>query len=133
MNLYRFDTVSVSIDTSPEEVWRFVSDLNNWKLFSDFGKNLDKISDTEWVAHTSQGDVRVIPAFDKEKLLLDHWCILPSGDKQYIPYRVVPNGYGSELIMTNQQTSSVSDKDYAEQLKWMKKELETIKKILEAR
>ena len=129
--LFRFDTFSVSINASPEKVWGFVSDLNNWRQFSDFGKDIEQISDLEWVAHTSQGDVRVLPHFDKDKLLLDSTCIIPSGEKQFIPYRVVPNSDGSELIMTNQQTESVSDEDYDQQIEWMKTELETIKQILE--
>ncbi|MFZ1487719.1 MAG: hypothetical protein WAS74_01705 [Candidatus Saccharimonas aalborgensis] len=59
--------------------------------------------------------------------------IVPSGDEQFIPYRVVPNGEGSELIMTNQQTAGVSNEEYAEQLTWMREELKNIKKIMEAR
>ncbi|MBI2008909.1 SRPBCC family protein [Candidatus Saccharibacteria bacterium] len=129
--LFRFDTVSVSINAKPERVWEFVADLNNWKQFSDFGKNLEKINENEWVTHTSQGDIKVIPKFDKGHLLLDQICIIPSGEEQFIPYRVVPNGEGSELIMTNQQTATVSNKDYAEQLKWVKDELNNIKKIME--
>ena len=108
-----------------------MSDLHNWQQFSDFGKELEQVSKTEWVAHTSQGDVRVIPQFDEDKLLLDSVCIIASGEEQFIPYRVVANGDGSELIMTNQQTATVSDTDYAEQLRWMKNELATIKEILE--
>jgi len=109
----------------------FVADLNNWKQFSDFGKNIEQVSETEWIAHTSQGDVRVLPKFDRDKLLLDSICIIASGEEQFIPYRVVSNGEGSELIMTNQQTASVSDADYEEQLSWMKTELQTIKQLLE--
>lgn len=59
--------------------------------------------------------------------------IVPSGDEQFIPYRVVPNGEGSELIMTNQQTAGVSNEEYVEQLTWMREELKNIKKIMEAR
>jgi hypothetical protein len=44
MPLFRFDTVAVSINAKPEAVWQFVSELNNWKKFSDFGKNLEKVS-----------------------------------------------------------------------------------------
>ncbi|HLB66634.1 MAG TPA: SRPBCC family protein [Candidatus Saccharimonadales bacterium] len=131
--MFRFDTISVSINVKPEKVWGFVADLKNWKQFSDFGKDLEQVNDDEWIAHTSQGDIKIIPKFDKEKLLLDSICIVPSGEEQFIPYRVVPNGEGSELIMTNQQTASVSDKDYVEQLQWMKDELNNIKKIMEAK
>lgn len=132
MSQQRSDTVSVAIALRPEHVWEFVSDLNKWKQFSDFGKNLEQVSDTEWVTHTSQGDVKVIPKFDKERMLLDHVCILASGEEQFIPYRVVPNGDGAELIMTNFQGETSSDEEYAEQLQWMREELDTIKKLLEA-
>ena len=73
----------------------------------------------------------MIEKFDREHLLLDTICIVPSGDEQFIPYRVVPNGEGSELIITNQQTAGVSDEEYTEQLLWMREELENIKKIME--
>lgn len=131
MSLFKFDTVSVSVAAKPEKVWSFVADLNNWKLFSDFAKNIEQISDKEWVTHTSQGDVKIYPKFDKKRLLLDHKVVIASGEEQFIPYRVVPNGDGSELMMTNQQTATVSDKDYQQQLRWMKEELQTIKTTLE--
>ena len=99
-----FDTISVSINAKPDKVWEFVADINNWPQFSDFARNIERVKDGEWVFHTSQGDVRVIEKFDREHLLLDTVCIVPSGDEQFIPYRVVPNGEGCELIMTNQQT-----------------------------
>jgi hypothetical protein len=129
--LFKFDTASVSINASPEIVWEFVADLNNWKQFSDFGKDIEQVGQNEWLFHTSQGDVRVINKFDKEKLLLDQICIIASGEKQFIPYRVVPNGDGCELIMTNHQGATSTDEDYAQQLKWMREELENIKKITE--
>ncbi len=131
MTLFTFDTVSVSINAKPEVVYDFVSNLSNWKQLSDFGKNIEQISDTEWIFHTPQGDVRVIPKFDKDKLLLDHVCILSSGEKSLIPYRVVPNGDGCEIMMSNYKVSTASDERYAEQLKWMKDELHNIKKIME--
>lgn len=127
----RMDAISVSIRAKPIDVWEFIANLNNWKQFSEFGKDIEQVDDDEWIFHTSQGDVRVIPKFDREKLLLDSICIVPSGEEQFIPYRVAVSGEGSELIMTNQQTKSVSDEDYEEQLKWMGDELNNIKKILE--
>lgn len=48
-----------------------------------------------------------------------------------MPYRVVPNGSGSELMMTYQQTANVSDDEYRHQLQWMKDELERVQTIME--
>lgn len=129
--LFKFDTISVSINVKPEKVYEFVSELNNWKQFSDFGKDIEQIEDGKWIFHTSQGDITVLTRFDRRNMLLDHTCILKSGEEQFIPYRVVPNGDGSELIMTNFKGKTSSDKDYAQQLKWMTDELDNIKAILE--
>ena len=75
--------------------------------------------------------IEIIPHFDKKLLLLDSVCVLASGEEQFIPYRVVKNGEGSELIMTNYQGETSSDEDYQQQLQWMKDELENVKQLLE--
>jgi hypothetical protein len=128
---FRIETDSVSIEADPVEVFRFVADLNNWKKLSDFWQDLEQVNDDEWVAHTPQGDVVIYPQFNADNLLLDHICRVPSGDVQFILYRVVKNGSGSELIISNPQTAGVSDEEYAEQLAGMKQELGNIKAILE--
>ena len=128
--LHRFDTVSVSIMRKPQDVYEFISDLNNWPKFSDFAKKLENLQD-KWIAHTEQGDIEIIPHFDKKLLLLDSVCVLASGEEQFIPYRVVKNGEGSELIMTNYQGETSSDEDYQQQLQWMRDELENVKQLLE--
>jgi hypothetical protein len=128
--LHRYDTYSVSINRKPTEVYDFIADLKNWPLFSDFAKNLE-FTDGQWIAHTEQGDVEIIPHFNKELLLLDSTCIVASGEEQFIPYRVVKNGEGSELIMTNYQGKTSSNEDYRQQLRWMNDELENVKQLLE--
>ncbi|HLD77741.1 MAG TPA: hypothetical protein VJB16_01805, partial [archaeon] len=57
--------------------------------------------------------------------------VLVQGARVLIPYRVVPNERGSELIMTNFKAPHDSARAYAEQLRWMRIELRNIKKILE--
>lgn len=126
-------TLAVTIKRSPKDVYDYISDLSNWHEFSDFAANFEKISDTEYIAHTSQGDIKVVALFDKRRMLLDTNCILPDGEIQTIPYRVVPNRDGAELMMTNFRPKSSSKKDYEEQLYWIEVELKRAKKILEAR
>jgi len=127
----RTDTLSVSINAKPDSVWEFVADLNNWKKFSDFGKNLEQLSAEEWVSHTSQGDVKVLTKFDKRQLSLDHVCVMPDDQEVFIPYRILKHGDTSELVMTNQQADGNSEQEYNEQLNWMRQELDTIKLLLE--
>jgi hypothetical protein len=124
-------TYAVTIKRSPKDVFDYISNLANWPEFSDFAANFERVTDREYIAHTSQGDIRVIAQFDADKLLLDTQCVLPSGEIQTIPYRVVPNQDGAELMMTNFKPISATTKDYQEQLHWMKVELNQVKNILE--
>ncbi len=124
------DSVSVTINAKPKTVYDFVADLNNWPQFSDFAPRVTNSGDY-WTIHSPQGDVKLITKFNKELMLLDT-IVSVAGSDVLIPYRVVPNEDGSELIMTNFKAPNDTDEAYAEQVKWMKIELENIKKILEA-
>lgn len=124
-------TYSVTIKRKPEDVFRYISDLSNWPKFSDFAKDFERVTDDKYIAHTSQGDIAVKAKFDTESLLLDTVCTLPDGASDFIPYRVVPNKNGSELMMTNFKSTESSAEDYDEQLRWMKLELNKVKHLLE--
>lgn len=124
-------TLAVTIKRKPKDVYNYISDLENWHEFSDFAANFEKITDSEYIAHTSQGDIKVVAFFDKKRMLLDTQCILPDGEIQTIPYRVVPNKDGAELMMTNFRPRSSSKTDYEEQLYWIEVELRRAKEILE--
>lgn len=124
-------TLAVTIKRSPKEVYDYISNLANWPEFSDFAANFEKVTDNEYIAHTTQGDIKVVALFDRERLLLDTQCILPDGEIQTIPYRVVPNKNGAELMMTNFRPISSSKADYEEQLYWIEVELKRAKEILE--
>jgi hypothetical protein len=124
-------TLAVTIKRSPQEVYNYISNLANWPEFSDFAANFEKVTDNEYIAHTSQGNIKVVALFDREHLLLDTQCILPDGEVQTIPYRVVPNKDGAELMMTNFRPNRSSKADYEEQLYWIEVELKRVKEILE--
>ncbi len=124
-------TYAVTIKRSPKDVFAFISDLSNWPLFSDFAADFERVTDEEYIAHTSQGDIRVLAKFDTERMLLDTECILPDGTSDFIPYRVVPNKDGAELMMTNFKPRNATKAEYEEQLEWMNIELKRAKELLE--
>ena len=124
-------TYSVTIKRDPEDVYAYISDLSNWPNFSDFAKDFERVTDSKYIAHTSQGDITVLAEFDPKRLLFDTTCTLPGGKTDFIPYRVVPNKEGAELMMTNFKPTESSAEDYEEQLAWMKIELNNIKQLLE--
>lgn len=124
-------TYGVTIKRFPREVFDYVSNLANWPEFSDFAADFERVTNSEYIAHTSQADIRVLAEFDPKRLLLDTKVVLPDGSTDFIPYRVVPNKNGAELIMTNFKPRNASKAEYEEQLEWMDIELKRAKVILE--
>ncbi|MFS1302640.1 SRPBCC family protein [Streptosporangium longisporum] len=127
----RSDTYSVSIEAPPEFVWRVVSDVEGWPRFSPFALAVERTSETTYDVTGPQGPVVLSSLFHRELLLLDHKVILPDGTEVLIPYRVTANHRGSELIMTNVKSPGDSAEEYAEQLEWMRAELDGAKKHVE--
>jgi Polyketide cyclase / dehydrase and lipid transport len=130
MELMRSDTGSVSVAVPAEFAWGILSDLSCWKNFSPFVVEAERVEADLWRVRSPQGEIMVKTNFDPEKRLLDHEVRLHAGAVM-IPYRVVPNLGGCELIMTNFQSPGDSEQEYAEQLDWMTRELEGAKVYLE--
>jgi hypothetical protein len=64
-------------------------------------------------------------------LFLDHDVTLPSGVKVYNPVRVFPNNDGSELVFALYRRPDMSDQEFAEDAKSVKRDLEKLKTLLE--
>jgi len=129
----RCDTYSVSIAAPPAFVWTILSDVREWPRFSPFALAVRQTSATTYTVTSPQGEVALSSDFDGKLGLLDHTVGLPDGTRVFIPYRVVPNHRGSELIMTNVKSPGDSTGDYEEQLAWMRTELEQAKGYVEQR
>jgi hypothetical protein len=129
----RSDTISVTIRATPDEVFDFVSDVGNWPEYTDFAPRVEHIAGHLWLLDSPQGPVAMETHFNPEFGLLDATVTQASGEETFIPYRVVPNKGGAELMMTNFKSLNDSDADYREQVGWMRDELDGVKRIVEAR
>jgi hypothetical protein len=128
----RSDTYNVSIRVPPEFAWLSLSDVTNWVLFSPFADSIVKIDEDHFEVFSPQGIVQLETQFDRSRLLLDHVVTLTGDVRVFIPYRVVPNHLGSELIMTNVQSPHDSLEAYMVQVEWMHGELRGACKFVEA-
>jgi len=110
--------ISVRIDRSPDEVYRFAADpvnLPRWATGLTAGVT---------VAFTDPNDLGV----------LDHVVTLPSGEQVFVPMRVVPIGpTRSEVIFTLRRSRETSDADYRADAAAVAADLDTLKRILERR
>lgn len=123
--------VSVSIQRSPREVYRFASDRENLPRWaSGLGGTIRKVEGA-WIAEGPMGAVEVRPAEPNDFGVLDHDVVLASGETIHNPMRVVPNGSGSEVVFTLFRQPDVPAEKFAQDAEWVAKDLRTLKALLE--
>lgn len=132
LELMQSDTFSVSVGVSPQYAWSVLSQIENWPKFSPFALSVRRTSDTSWKVMSPQGEIPLRSQFDARRLLLDHE-VFTGGQWVLIPYRVVPNLEGCELVMTNFKSPGDSDRSYEEQNEWVVRELQGARRFLEER
>jgi hypothetical protein len=64
--------------------------------------------------------------------VLDHDVTLPSGETVHNPLRVLRNDRGSEVVFTLYRRPGVSDADFERDAESVRRDLETLKRLLEA-
>lgn len=123
--------VSVSINRAPQDVYRFASNVENLpKWATGLGKTIRQVNG-EWVADGPMGPVSVRFVQPNDLGVLDHDVTLETGATFHNPLRVVPNGTGSEVVFTLFREPSVSAEKFAEDARWVEKDLGVLKALLE--
>ena len=123
--------ISVSIDRPPEEVYAFVSDPGNTpKWASGLGTSIQQVHG-EWIADSPMGKVKIKFAEANRFGILDHEVVLGSGERINNPMRVIANGSGSEIFFTLIRQPGMSDEKFAEDARWVEKDLRNLKGLLE--
>jgi hypothetical protein len=126
-------TVSVSIERPPAEVYAFVANPENLPRWAaGLGGSVVR-SGAGWIIETPGGPVRIAFTEPNTFGILDH-TVYPSPDQPvYVPMRVVPNGDGSEAMLTVFRLPDMTDEQYTRDLGQVTRDLETLKHILEQR
>ena len=109
---YRSRHVSVSIKSSPDRVYEFVSNPSNLpKWAAGLSGSIEEI-EGDLIAESPMGLVKIKFASDNTFGILDHYVMLPSGEIIYNPMRVFQNENGSELVFTLYQRPGMSDQNF---------------------
>jgi hypothetical protein len=124
--------VSVSIARPLDEVYAFVSNPENLPRWATGLAGTIRNVDGEWVADAPMGKVKIRFVPQNAFGVLDHDVTLASGAMVHVPMRVIPNGTGSEVVFTLVREPGVSDEKFAEDARWVEKDLNALKGQLEA-
>ncbi len=123
-------TVSISIQRAADAVYAYLSDPANMPRWSLFIKAVARDAD-EWVATTPDGMVRMRFAGPNELGVVDHRVRVNPQLEVYVPFRVVPNQEGSEVLFTVFRLAGMSDKQFADDVAMVTTDLRRLKDVLE--
>ena len=132
MTTYPSRTIGIAIERSPRDVYAFaVVPENLPKWAAGLGTSGERVGD-EWVAQTEVGPIKVRFVERNELGVLDHRVTLPDGQEVYNPMRVAPNGTGSEVSFILFRLPGVTDAQLEADAAQVQRDLETLKRLLEA-
>ena len=133
MRLQRAEVIHTSILAAREEVVDFLVDMHNWKSWAPWIGSVTRVSDRDWALETDVGSMKVHFVDQSCVGLLDHEVTLESGVRVLNGMHVLPNGSGSELVMTVFQSPDVSTEEFERDIQAVRADLARIKKVVEAR
>jgi hypothetical protein len=124
--------ISVGINRTFDEVYGFLSEpINFEKWASGLGNGLRHLGGRLWRAESPEGGITVRFTDLNPYGVLDHEVETPTGERILNPMRVIPNGSGSEVVFTLLQRPGVSDATFEADAKWVSRDLEALKGLLE--
>lgn len=132
MTLMKAKIIHISIERNWRDVYAFAARPQNMPLWaSGLGTGLEPDGE-DWVAHGPLGSVRVHFTDLNDLGVLDHLVIMESGMRVNNALRVVPNGDGAEVMFTLLKLPGMSKEQFITDANWVQKDLNTLKKLLEA-
>jgi hypothetical protein len=133
LKTYQVHHITVTINRPPHAVYSFVSDPENLpKWATGLGGSIRNVQG-EWIADSPMGKITIRFAEKNTFGILDHEVVLESGVKIDNPMRVIANGEGSEIFFTLIRQPGMSDEKFADDAKWVEKDLNILKGLLEGR
>ena len=133
--LRRAQTLSISIAVPAVVVYAFVAHPQQLPLWaSGLGDRPTPLPGGAWRVETSAGPMRVSFGARNSFGVVDHQVtpLAGEGTSVDVPLRVVPNGTGSEVLLTLFQQPGMSDEQFATDAVLVRVDLERLKRVLEA-
>lgn len=127
-------TLSISIAKPASLVYEFVADPQRLPLWAaGLGDRPTRLADGAWRVETNAGPMRVVFAQRNSFGVVDHLVVPLSGEGPSVdvPLRVVPNGTGSEVLLTLFQQAGMADEQFAADTELVRADLARLKRAVE--
>jgi hypothetical protein len=124
-------TITVRIDRPFDKVYEFLVDPANWNQWAfGLGKNIRQ-SQGGWIADDNGGVANVQFTPRNSFGVVDHTVTRASGQRVYIPMRLIANGTGCELLFTLFREPNMSDAQFDSDAGFVQRDLNGLKSLLE--
>ncbi len=124
-------TITVRIDRPLGAVFDFLADPANWNEWAfGLGKNIRPSKDG-WIADADGGIARVRFTPRNNFGVVDHTVIRPSGQRVYVPMRLIVNDGGCELLFTLFREPNMSDTQFNSDAGFVQRDLVRLKTLME--
>jgi hypothetical protein len=132
MTVQRCEVVHTSILAPPRDVVVFLSDVNNWQTWAPWIRSVSRMFVRDWTIDTDAGLMHIHFVEPNAFGVLDHEVRLESGLTVFNSMRVLPNGSGSELVMTLFQQPNVSTEEFERDIRAVTDDLARLRDVVEA-
>ena len=123
--------LSIAIACRPAQVYEYVANPENLpKWAAGLGTDVHRAGE-HWEVTTLQGIMTLRFAPHNELGVLDHYVQPPGAPEVHMPMRVLPNGDGSEIVVSLFRQPGMSDLTYSADAEMVRHDLETLKALLE--
>ncbi len=124
--------IGVEIARLAEEVYAFAVELSNLPLWASGLGGSGRLEDGRWVVEGPLGRVSVAFVPRNEHLVLDHDVTLPTGEVVRNALRVLADGERCDVVFSLRRAAGISDEAHAQDAATIRRDLETLKRLVEA-
>ena len=122
--------LSERIGRPADEVYAYASDPANLPRWAPgLGNSVEQV-DGQWFVETPAGRVRVAFAPRNDFGILDHYVTLSSGEVIYIPFRVIADDSGSEVLFTLRRRPGMTDAEFEADVNAVVADLARLKHVM---
>ena len=125
--------ISIAIRKPSAVVYEYASNPLNLPCWASGLSSSVTKSGSSWVADSPMGKVRIEFCEPNPFGVIDHEVILETGQRFLNPLRVLSNWEGSEVVFTLFKQDTMSGEDFERDAALVKKDLEKLRELLEAR
>jgi hypothetical protein len=124
-------SITVRIERPFDKVYEFLVEPANWNQWA-FGlsRNIRRSQDG-WIAESDGGVASVQFTARNSFGVVDHTVIRASGQRVYVPMRLLVNGSGCKLLFTLFREAGMSDAQFASDAGFVERDLNGLKRLPE--